>query len=215
MSGIEALLRRAEVWRGGEARALTRVLKSGFEALDTHVGGGWPLGALSELMPVRAGIGEVRLLLPALAALSRQARWIAWIAPPHIPYAPALLHHGVDLRRVLLVHPRDENEACWAAEQALRAGSCSAVLAWLKTTDARVLRRLQWAAETGASLGVVFRAIETPSSPAALRLRLEPVLGGGLAVHVLKRRGGWASGPVFLNLDETAVVTPVLTARRG
>ena len=29
--------------------------------------------------------------------LSSRGRWVAWIAPPHVPYAPALRAAGIDL----------------------------------------------------------------------------------------------------------------------
>ena len=44
-----------------------------------------------ELLSEDYGIGELRLLSPALATLSStDDRCIAWVNPPHLPYAPAL-----------------------------------------------------------------------------------------------------------------------------
>jgi cell division inhibitor SulA/protein ImuA len=131
------------------------------------------------------------LLMPALAALSREARWLAWVAPPFIPYAPALSNRGVELSRILLVRPRRGTDIPWAIEQALRSGTCGAVLAWPDRLDHRGLRRLQLAAESGKSWGVLFRDVQAAeeASPAALRLLLEP-LPDGIGVRVLKRRGG-------------------------
>ena len=202
---LETLLHRADVWRGGAAPAsatgLGTALPSGFDALDAQLpGGGLPRRALTEILLPREGIGELRFLLPLLARLAREQRWLAFIAPPHIPYAPALARAGVDLARVLLVHARAQNDALWATEQALRAGACGAVLAWPDRADFKALRRLQLAAETGDSLGILFRPAQAAheATPAALRLRLEPVPGATarLAVHVLKRHGGWPAGPV-------------------
>jgi hypothetical protein len=61
-------------------------------------------------------------------------------------------------------------------EQALRAGCCGAVLGWLMAGSNldNELRRLQVAAEAGASLAFAFRAqraLDNPS-PAPLRLSL-------------------------------------------
>jgi hypothetical protein len=51
---------------------------SGFAVLDAQLpGGGWPIGAITELMPELAGIGELRLLAPALVALARAGRYAA------------------------------------------------------------------------------------------------------------------------------------------
>jgi len=198
---LEDLLQRADLWRGGSAPPVAG-LPSGFAQLDAQLpGAGWPVGALSEILIDRSGIGELQLLMPMLARLTRADRWAAFIAPPYIPYAPALRRAGMNLAHVLVVHPRESNDALWAIEQALRAGTCGAVLAWPAAADMKRLRRLQLAAETGNALGVLFRpgSVAAENSPAALRLKLEPV-AGALAVHILKRRGGWPTGPVILEM---------------
>ncbi|MHB8697694.1 MAG: translesion DNA synthesis-associated protein ImuA [Sulfuricaulis sp.] len=200
-------MQRADLWRGSTAPAVSGQ-PSGFTELDAEFpGGGWPIGALTEILTGCAGIGELRLLLPALARLAQQDRWVTFIAPPYIPYAPALLHAGVNPKHVLVVHARASNDALWATEQALRAGTCGAVLAWPVMADMKRLRRLQLAAETGNSLGLLFRPLDvaSESSPAALRLKLEPA-ASGLAVHILKRRGSWPTGPIILKVDHAVAV---------
>ncbi len=191
-----------QVWRANELlKASLPAIPTGFAALDEQLsGGGWPQGALTEILLSNEGIGELRLLMPALAQLSQQQRWLAWIAPPYIPYAPALAASGVDLSRVLLIHPRANKDGLWAIEQALRSGTCSAVMVWLAANDQRLQRRLQLAAEAGHCACFLFRDERTAlrTSYAALRLRLEAV-NEGLKVHILKRRGGWAGAPIVLS----------------
>ncbi|MHB8257198.1 MAG: translesion DNA synthesis-associated protein ImuA [Acidiferrobacterales bacterium] len=215
---LQDLMLGTEVWRAGAASAFAPGVPSGFPQLDALLpGGGWPPGMLTEILVPSPGIGELQLLLPALARLSRGNRWLAFIAPPHIPYAPALAAAQVDLSRVLLVHPRAATDGLWAVEQSLRAGTCSAVLAWPSTSDARALRRLQLAAEAGGSWGVLFRSGQSADagSPAALRLRLAPT-SGGIDVHILKRRGGWPVGPVSLDLRlDHAVAVPASAGSRA
>lgn len=199
---LDSLLQRADIWRGGQLTAAVSAVPSGYSELDELLpGGGWPQGALTEILMARQGIGALRLLMPALAGLSRDDRWICWVAPPHIPYAPALVAAGVDLSRVLLVHPKAQQDGLWAVEQSLRSGNCSAVLAWPGLDDGSVLRRLQLAAEAGDALGFLFRAQSLASrpSPAALRISLDTHADGNLSVSVLKRRGGWSAGPVHLD----------------
>ncbi len=198
---LDHLLQRADIWRGGQLTAAAGVVASGYSELDALLpGGGWPQGALTEILMPRQGIGALRLLMPALARLSHEDRWICWVAPPHIPYAPALVNAGVDLSRVLLVHPRARQDGLWAVEQSLRSGRCGAVLAWPTLDDGAVMRRLQLAAEAGDTPGFLFRAqrFAQRPSPAALRLQLDTRVDGNLSVSILKRRGGWAAGPVHL-----------------
>jgi cell division inhibitor SulA/protein ImuA len=188
---LDALLQRADLWRGSaSAPHAQHVLSSGREDLDALMGG-WPQGALTEILADRQGIGEMALLLPALARLTQEDRWLVFIAPPHIPYAPALAQHGIRLARVLVVRPQQPKDTLWALEQALRAGCCGAALAWPARADFTALRRLQLAAEAGDAMGVLYRPEETArqSSPAALRLQLA-AMSDELEVRVLKQRGG-------------------------
>ncbi len=58
------------VWRANElAQAVDATVATGHATLDAALpGGGWPLGALVELLQAQPGQGEWRLLLPALVA---------------------------------------------------------------------------------------------------------------------------------------------------
>lgn len=214
---LDDLIQRADIWRGGEAPPPSG-LASGYPALDALLNGGWPAGALVEILSEYRGIGELRLLLPALAGLTQEKRWLVFIAPPYIPYAPALVRAGVQLNHVLQIHPQTRTDALWALEQALRSGSCGAVLAWPQRADAASLRRLQLAAETGDCLGFLFRkpSAGRESSPAAVRLRLAPAqTAAGLSIEVLKRRGGWPTGPIDLEVTHALALSGFAAAGAG
>lgn len=202
---LESVLQHPGIWRGNQrAQAAEEALPTGFAALDELLpGGGWPRGALTEVLLARQGIGELRLLMPALARLSEADGWLAWVAPPYVPYAAALAATGIDLKRLLVANPPSEADAWWTAEQALRSSACGALLAWLRAADERRMRRLQLAAETGRTWGVLFRHVRAAQdrSPAALRLLLEPA-ANGLAVTILKRRGGPVSQPLVVALPQ-------------
>jgi hypothetical protein len=66
---LAQVLDRPDVWRGDTlARAPLPGVPTGFAELDRELpGGGWPRGGLTEILPLRRGIGELSLLLPALA----------------------------------------------------------------------------------------------------------------------------------------------------
>jgi hypothetical protein len=179
------------LWRSGDSNGSTTSIETGFDALDAALpGGGWPVGALTEILSEQPGIGELRLVMPALARLGLNGRWQMWIAPPYDPYPPALLTAGIDLGSTMFVRPDHATVALWATEKMLRSGTCGAVLAWPKNNDFCALRRLQLAAEQGHCWGILFRAARLASqpSPAALRLHL-CTRDDGLEVRILKARG--------------------------
>ena len=102
---LARLLEHPAIWRGRSA-ARRSGLPSGFTALDEHLPDqGWPRTGLIEILVPRFGSGELTVLLPALAALTRAAaaRWCVWVAPPLMPFAPALVAGGVALDRVAIV----------------------------------------------------------------------------------------------------------------
>jgi hypothetical protein len=198
MASVEELLRDhpARLWRAREQGAVTTAppgLSTGHDEFDRCLPGqGWPRQGLIEILSDQRGIGELRLLMPALARLCAHTRggWIAWVSPPYTPYAPALVAAGLDVARVLVVHGAGATE--WAMDQALRSEACSAVLGWGNPREPQALRRLQLAAEQSRSLAVLFRPLQaglTPS-PAVLRVALLGREPGSLQVRIVKSRGG-------------------------
>lgn len=201
---LDQLLRRPDVWKPGERPVPSkRGQPTGFAALDGVLReSGWPRGALIELLSVQRGAGELRLLLPALANLSERGFYQLWIDPPCQPFAPGLAWHGVALKQLVIVRPRDHRQWLWAAEQALRSSGCGAVVCWVGASRSRYaeLRKLQVAAAERSCIGFVFgdpRASEA-ASPAALRLRLTAE-ASGLCIDVLKQRGTQAGQRVVLD----------------
>jgi len=199
-SSLDKLLENPRVWRGHSQAHAKAGLTSGYEALDRHLpGGGWPQCSLTEILVEHYGIGELRLLMPALAQLSAEDNsvdctepgWIAWVAPPFQPYPPALQQWGINLSRVLIVRPKDDSEMLWSAEQALSSGTCAAVLLWPDVLDDQASRRLQLAAEKGNSWAIAFRPPAARSEPSAAALRIELLSNReGTRLSILKSRGG-------------------------
>lgn len=191
-AALAEVLRHPGVWRRSSGGSTTiRTQATGHAELDALLpGGGWPLGALTEILIENDGIGELELVMPALVALTRARRRIALIAPPYIPYPPALAAAGIDLDHVVRIDA-DAGDTHWSAEQCLRAGCCAAVLHWLPQVDYKQLRRLQLASESGDALAFLFRPIGAASqaSPAALRLMVSASATAS-CVEILKCRGG-------------------------
>lgn len=191
----EKLEQLAQLCRNGREGAPARVEPSGSANLDAVLpGGGWQSGTIVELMPMNDGIGELRLLMPALAKITQSERHVAMIAPPYIPFAPALLRHGLRLEHFWIIRAQSAADILWSAEQTLRCKSFGAVLAWPSAIRDREVRRLQLAAEAGSSIGFVYRhpSAARESSPAAVRLRLQADVTGQLSIDVVKCRGARA-----------------------
>jgi len=197
---IARLLEHPAIWRGRSA-AQRSGLPTGFATLDEYLpDSGWPRTGLIEILVSRFGSGELTLLVPALGALTRAAaaRWCVWVAPPLVPFAPALASCGVVLDRVAVVGGARQDArfrgdpGMWALEQTLGSGACDAVLGWVRQPKPRDTRRLQLAAERGRTLGVLFRpqraARET--SAALLRLVIEPS-AAGIRLTLIKGRSAW------------------------
>jgi hypothetical protein len=192
-AGLDSVLNHPGVWRrSASAQHHVRALPTGLAELDALLpGGGWPCGALSEILFAHDGLGELALLMPALAELTRRRQRVIFVVPPYIPYAPALSAHGLDLRYVVQIQST-ATEGAWSAEQCLRSGSCGAVLSWLPEADYTQLRRLQLAAESGDALAFLFRPARAASktSPAALRLQLHANADADeVSIEIIKCRG--------------------------
>ena len=194
---IARLLEHPAIWRGRSA-AQRSGLPTGFATLDEYLpDNGWPRTGLIEILVSRFGSGELTLLVPALAMLTRAAaaRWCVWVAPPLVPFAPALASCGVVLDRVAVVGGARQDArfrgdpGMWALEQTLGSGACDAVLGWVRQVKPRDIRRLQLAAERGRALGVLFRPRRAAreASAAVLRLSVEP-LAAGVRLTILKGR---------------------------
>lgn len=173
---------------------------TGYALLDAQLpGGGWPVGALCEVLQPLAGLHEWQLVLPALAqATAGRTGAVVAVAPPCEPFGPALKVQGLPPERLCVVRAGSAHAAFWAAEQALRCGDVLAVMAWLPQAPAAALRRLQLAAAQQRQLLWVFRPVSAApqASPALLRLQVQGLSAGaaasaapGLQVQILKRRG--------------------------
>ena len=224
------------LWRahqlGRPTNAQQGVLASGYAELDAQLpGGGWPARVLTELLLPHAGVGELRLLAPALAALQRQQRSLMWFDPPAAPCAWALGALDIDVRQLVVVHSRSGQapapkgrarallpaaDVLWALEQALKSGHLGAALAWLPARlPADALRRLQLAAQAHDGPVFLLRDAEQRSRPSAAPLRL--LLGSAgpdrLRVLLLKRRGPPLAQA--LNLALAPVLSATALARAG
>ena len=190
------------LWRGSQlAMARQNTVSTGFDLLNEELPNqGWPLSTLIELTLSQAGIGEMRLLHPALAKLDCE-RSIALVHPPYTPYFHCWLNWQLGAHRLLWVNSQTPGDSLWASEQILKHNACAALLCWAAGVRPEALRRLHLVAQQSDALFVLLRpqiaAQQTSAAP--LRLSLKPVLQG-LEVAIIKRRGPSCSQPVVIPL---------------
>ena len=191
------------VWRADAlACAAGATVATGHAALDAELpGGGWPVGAICEILQAQSGCYEWRLLLPGLSRLLRTCTGcVVLVGAPHAPFGPGLAAQGLAAQRLLRVSADTPVARLWATEQALRCADVAAALVWLAQVRPEQLRRLQIAAQTHSKLLFVLRSasVQSESSPAVLRLLVvsQPTADTALAapadvlqVRILKRRG--------------------------
>lgn len=216
---LAEVLARGDVWRGDTLASLpATAIPSGHAELDAELpGGGWPRGNLTEILVDRSSVGEMSLLLPALAQLSADGGWLALVAPPWQPHAPAWAAAGLALERLVVV--RAGKNVAWCVEQLLACGGFAGVLAWPEANiDARALRRLQVAAEGRPVFACLWRstaAAQAPS-PAPLRVMLDSAPAAGeLAVRIIKRRGRPVSRPLALSIPRPFSTASLPSAGRS
>ncbi len=219
---LDALERRYPgLWRAGQLGHLGRVgsvpvLDTGHAALSAELpGGGWPVGALTELLLADPGVGELRLLRPALRALTAAQRRLALVGPPYLPNAMCMAEWGLPAHQLFWVRPpagadraAAQADVLWAAEQVLRSQAFGGVMVWLPTARPEALRRLQVLAQAGDAVTWVCRpaSVLRESSPAVLRLLLSPLPGNALSITFHKRRGPVRDTPLVLPLGEMMAV---------
>lgn len=225
---------RGDLWRSHQlSRQFSGpITTTGFPTLDAELpGSGWPHRVLTELLVPHHGLGELRLLVPALSRIAGSSgdateslgRCVMLFDPPAALCGWALAQLGVNAQQLLVVYGREgargaahlrhvlpSADLLWSLEQALKSGHVGAALAWLpQRLKADVLRRLQLAAQAHDGPVFLFREVEARSKPSAAPLRLM-LQGAGidrLSVRVLKRRGPPLERPLVLALP------PVLSER--
>ena len=226
-------LLRDDLWRSHQLsqQSSRSITPTGFPALDAELpGGGWPHRVLTELLLPHPGLGELRLLVPALTriagagdATESLGRCVMLFDPPAALCGWALAQLGVNAQQLIVVYGREgargaahlrrllpSADLLWALEQALKSGHIGAALAWLpQRLKADALRRLQLAAQAHDGPVFLFREVDARAKPSAAPLRLM-LQGAGidrLSVRVLKRRGPPLAQPLVLSLP------PVLSER--
>lgn len=183
----------AALWRGHQLGGpVAETVSTGFDALDAVLpGGGWPCGALTEILVSQFSVVELRLLLPTLGALTTAGRAVALVGPPMDPHIPGLRHDHINERHLIWSDVDTPKDRLWSTEQLVRSRKCGAVVAWLPLVRAENVRRLQVLAShcTGPVFLCRPDAAARDASAAPLRLLARYETDWQISVEVLKRKG--------------------------
>ncbi|AJC80183.1 inducible mutagenesis protein ImuA 2 [Rhizobium etli bv. phaseoli str. IE4803] len=155
---ISHLRDRIQHLEGGMARPKT-VLPFGVAEIDEHLpGGGLIYGAVHEFAGGGAGAvdGAAAALFVAGVAARTKGKVVWCLARPDL-FAPALAQVGLHPDRVIYVEAIREEYVLEAFEEALRFGGLAAVVAELVRLPMVASRRLQLAAESSGTIGLIIR----------------------------------------------------------
>jgi cell division inhibitor SulA len=189
-------LHHLNAWDMTSRKGASRAIASAIPALDELLpGGGWPKAGLVEIIVPDRRANATALLLPALARLGRQGRWIAMVTPPLQARRSLFTAREVNASRLLQVNPHPGRSGLWTVESMLQSGDCSAVLAWPVCETGLMDMRLQKAALAGKALCVLFRQGCTPAFNAAVDVRLKLETNeAGQALYLLGSGGETLAG---------------------
>jgi cell division inhibitor SulA len=198
---LEQLKNKRLVWQANQQDIIATTDSTGYKELDHALHGGFPQQGVIDIdSPL--GIGEIRLLLPALRARQQQTnRQLVFIAAPMQINGEMFAEAGLSLEHILIVQPETPEHALWSAEQCLKSGCCHSVLLWHQQLEIAQAKRLQLAAEQGDALHILFRHKSqlAISLPVNLAMQLSPH-DQGLSVRITKRKGGWPDNPFHLDM---------------
>lgn len=122
-------------------------------------GGRFPTGAVHELIspgPEQAAATNGFISGLAAALLPPEARCV-WISTGRVIYPPALKAFGIAPDRIIFIDLRNDTEALWAIEEALRCPALPVVIGELRELDFTQSRRLQLAVEQSLVTAFIHR----------------------------------------------------------
>ena len=93
---------------------------------------------------------------------------VLWCLERALPYPPGLAAFGLGPERLILVRAREGREVLWAMEEALGSGRAALVVGEVRRLDWTASRRLQLAAENGATPALLVNGGDHAAAPGAL-----------------------------------------------
>ena len=233
---VDRLRQQLGRWEAEGAGELN-TFSCGAAAIDRlFAGGGLRHGMLVEWLAGAGALGSsgaVTLGLLGAREACREGGVLVVIDRRQTFYPPAAAAWGIDLDRLIVVHPRNARDELWAAVQVLRSPAVAAMFAPIDRLDSCAFRRLQLAAAAGSTLGVLVRPASARGQPSWADATLEVAnfgfrisdfglrssirnpgypLGAAIRnrlsrfvrVHVVRCHNGRPGGSTVLEIDDAA-----------
>lgn len=233
-SPLRQLLPSAQPAEDEEAQV--KALPLGLRQIDAALpDGGFPRGAVSEISSPYGLARATSLALAACASAQAEAKlrsgdetssaWCAFLDPSRTLFAPAVARAGVDLERLLVIHPAAEDLARVAARVAA-SGAFSVVVIDLAGVPGQrspqrldrwvnAVRRLALAVE-GTETAIVLLtdtyAQRSMQLPVALRIEIDRASTDRLVLRVAKDRRGRVAAASSIALPFEAAARPGLAS---
>ena len=177
------------------------VLGLGIETLDEALpNGGLEKAAVHEVTGSSAG-GFAAMLAGKFCKTGKPVLWCVEAASKAALYGPGLAAFGVSPDQLIVVHCRTVAEMLWAMEEGLREEVVGLVIGEsVKPLSLTISRRLQLAAETGGTMGLILCHGKTEGvlAPSAVTTRWQvdsiPSFGRGVLYGKLCAETSWRLG---------------------
>ena len=139
---------------------------------DLFPQGQLPCGSIVEWFAEGYGTGVEVLSLQTGWAACRRGRSLVIVDPLREVYPPVLVQLGINLKRVVFIHPSTKTDTLWTIDQSLRCSAVGAVWSSLESVDPVNHRRWQLASECGGTLGGFVRPLKARKEPSWSEFRL-------------------------------------------
>ncbi len=137
-------------------------------------------GGLTEFHYSENPLENLREILPALAELSQQDKWILLIAPPQVPHETVLADWGIDTHKILVIRAEQISDKSECILKALSCGNCSAVVAWTEELFEEELHSIKSSSEQGCCEVFLFNQVQP------INLEAKPVVSAEKVVCQFK-----------------------------
>src|SRR5262245_14802943 len=165
-ASFDQLRRQIAAVESGQPEENAGVLSTGMPAVDALLPrSGLRRGSVTEWLSAASAGGAQMLALLAARQACCDGKSLVVVDRQRRFYPPAAAALGIDLSRLIVVHPIGDADELWATDQALRCRGVAAVWTRREQLDPRDFRRLQLAAESGGTLGLLVRSAQARGQP--------------------------------------------------